>query len=196
MQTKNTSNTKKLGLFGLVTVATLGATALANAETYTVQKGDTLSAIAKKNGTTVDEIVSKNGIQDANKISIGQNLTINETTEEPAETPASVETSTSTETVSESATSTDSTQSESNQTTDTNLSSSEVAAKEEIAQRESGGSYTAQNGQYYGRYQLSSSYLNGDLSPENQEKVADNYVASRYGSWTAALAFWNANGWY
>ena len=58
MQKKNTSNTKKLGLFGLVTVATLGATALANAETYTVQKGDTLSAIAKKNGM-VDEIVSK-----------------------------------------------------------------------------------------------------------------------------------------
>ena len=29
MQKKNTSNTKKLGLFGLVTVATLGATALA-----------------------------------------------------------------------------------------------------------------------------------------------------------------------
>ena len=196
MQTKNTSNTKKLGLFGLVTVGTLGATALANAETYTVQKGDTLSAIAKKNGTTVEEIVSKNSIQDANKISIGQNLTINETTEEPAETPATVETSTATETVSESATSTDSTQSESNQTTDTNLSSSEAAAKEEIAQRESSGSYTAQNGQYYGRYQLSSSYLNGDLSPENQEKVADNYVASRYGSWTAALAFWNANGWY
>ena len=48
MQKKNTSNTKKLGLLGLVTVATLGATALANAETYTVQKGDTLSAIAKK----------------------------------------------------------------------------------------------------------------------------------------------------
>ena len=171
MQTKNTFNTKKLGLFGLVTVATLGATALANAETYTVQKGDTLSAIAKKNGTTVDEIVSKNGIQDANKIYIGQKLTINETTEEPAEIPALVETST------------DSTQSESNQTTDTNLSSSEAAAKEE-------------NGQYYGRYQLSSSYLNGDFSPANQEKVADNYVASRYGSWTAALAFWNANGWY
>lgn len=51
--------TLKIRSFGLVTVATLGATALANAETYTVQKGDTLSAIAKKNGTTVDEIVSK-----------------------------------------------------------------------------------------------------------------------------------------
>ena len=183
MQTKNTSNTKKLGLFGLVTVATLGATALANAETYTVQK----------DGTTVDEIVSKNGIQDANKISVGQNLTINETTEETTEASA---TPTTTEAVAESAQSAESTQSESTQTTNTSLSSSEAAAKEEIAQRESSGSYTAQNGQYYGRYQLAASYLNGDLSPENQEKVADNYVASRYGSWTAALAFWNANGWY
>ena len=193
MQKKNTSNTKKLGLFGLVTVATLGATALTNAETYTVQKGDTLSAIAKKNGTTVDEIVSKNGIQDANKISIGQNLTINETTEETTEPSATTAT---TEAAAESTQSTESTQSEDTQATNTNLSSSEAAAKEEIAQRESSGSYTAQNGQYYGRYQLASSYLNGDLSPENQEKVADNYVASRYGSWTAALAFWNANGWY
>ena len=111
MQTKNTSNTKKLGLFGLVTVATLGATALANAETYTVQKGDTLSAIAKKNGTTVDEIVSKNGIQDANKISVGQNLTINETTEETTEASA---TPTTTEAVAESAQSAESTQSENN----------------------------------------------------------------------------------
>ena len=68
MQKKNTSNTKKLGLFGLVTVATHGATAIANAETYTVQKGETHSAIAKKNGTTVDEIVSNKGIQNANKI--------------------------------------------------------------------------------------------------------------------------------
>lgn len=196
MQTKNTSNTKKLGLFGLVTVATLGATALANAETYTVQKGDTLSAIAKKNGTTVDEIVSKNGIQDANKISIGQNLTINETTEETTEPSVTTEATEATEATAESTQSTESTQSEDTQAANTNLSSSEAAAKEEIAQRESSGSYTAQNGQYYGRYQLAASYLNGDLSPENQEKVADNYVASRYGSWTAALAFWNANGWY
>ena len=196
MQKKNTSNTKKLGLFGLVTVATLGTTALANAETYTVQKGDTLSAIAKKNGTTVDEIVSKNGIQDANKISIGQNLTINETTEETTEPSATTATTATTEAAAESTQSTESTQSEDTQATNTNLSSSEAAAKEEIAQRESSGSYTAQNGQYYGRYQLASSYLNGELSPENQEKVADNYVASRYGSWTAALAFWNAHGWY
>lgn len=76
------------------------------------------------------------------------------------------------------------------------LSSSEEAAKEWIAQKESGGSYTAQNGNYYGKYQLSISYLNGDLSAANQEKVADQYVASRYGSWTAAQAFWESHGWY
>ena len=37
------------------------------------------------------------------------------------------------------------------------------SAKEWIAQKESGGSYTAQNGRYYGRYQLDSSYLGGRL---------------------------------
>ena len=47
--------------------------------------------------------------------------------------------------------------------------------KEWIAQKESSGSYTAQNGKYYGRYQLSLSYLNGDLSEANQEKVANQY---------------------
>ena len=43
-----------------------------------------------------------------------------------------------------------------------------------------------QNGRYIGRYQLTDSYLNGDYSAENQERVADAYVAGRYGSWTAA----------
>ena len=78
-------------------------------------------------------------------------------------------------------------------TTYTGTSSS---AKEWIAQKESGGSYTAQNGRYYGRYQLDSSYLNGDYSPENQERVADNYVANRYGSWENAQQFWLTHGWY
>lgn len=70
------------------------------------------------------------------------------------------------------------------------------SAKEAIAMTESGGSYTAQNGQYIGRYQLSASYLNGDTSPANQERVADAYVASRYGTWENAWAFHQANNWY
>lgn len=76
------------------------------------------------------------------------------------------------------------------------VSGDEASAKAWIANKESGGSYTAQNGQYYGKYQLSSSYLNGDYSAANQERVADNYVASRYGSWTAAQQFWQSHGWY
>lgn len=80
--------------------------------------------------------------------------------------------------------------------TSTSSSSSEEVAKAWIASKESGGSYTASNGNYYGKYQLSLSYLNGDTSAANQEKVANSYVQSRYGSWTAAKAFWQANGWY
>ena len=71
-------------------------------------------------------------------------------------------------------------------------------AKEWIAMRESGGQYEIWNPTqtYYGRYQLTASYLNGDFSRENQERVADEYVLNRYGSWEAALVFWQANGWY
>lgn len=76
------------------------------------------------------------------------------------------------------------------------VSGDEATAKAWIAARESGGSYTAQNGQYYGKYQLSSSYLNGDYSAANQEQVADNYVKNRYGSWTNAQQFWQTHGWY
>ena len=77
-----------------------------------------------------------------------------------------------------------------------NNSSSENDAKAWIAGRESGGSYTVTNGQYVGKYQLSSSYLNGDYSAANQEKVADSYVSARYGSWAAAKAHSQATGWY
>ncbi|BFL72798.1 MULTISPECIES: SH3 domain-containing protein [Anaerococcus] len=71
-------------------------------------------------------------------------------------------------------------------------------AKEWIAQRESGGSYTAYNaaGGYYGRYQLNPSLVRYGASPAEQEAAADNYVAQRYGSWERAQQFWAANGWY
>lgn len=69
-------------------------------------------------------------------------------------------------------------------------------AKEWIAQRESSGSYTARNGRYIGRYQLMDAYLDGDWSPENQERTADRYVRNRYGSWENAQKFWKENGWY
>lgn len=167
---------KNLWKFGMVLSAILVTTlpGLTSADSYTVQSGDTLSKIAKSFNTSVEEIASQNGISNVNLISVGQELKIGEDVS-----------NITTETTTEATTGYTS-----------NLSQADQEAKEIIAQRESGGSYTAQNGQYYGRYQLTISYLNGDLSPENQEKVADSYVSSRYGSWSAALAFWNANGWY
>ena len=44
--------------------------------TYTVKKGDTLSAIAQKYGTTVKAIVAENNIKDKNVIHVGQKLKI------------------------------------------------------------------------------------------------------------------------
>lgn len=71
-----------------------------------------------------------------------------------------------------------------------------MSAKNYIAQRESGGDYNAQNGQYYGKYQLQIDMLGGDLSPENQEETAERYVTERYGSWENAREFWDSHGWY
>lgn len=76
------------------------------------------------------------------------------------------------------------------------LSKKERAAKRWIAMRESGGRYNARNGVCYGKYQLNIAYLHGNLSAKNQERVADNYVYGRYGSWVNAKRFWLAHHWY
>ncbi|MCV3755263.1 LysM peptidoglycan-binding domain-containing protein [Limosilactobacillus fermentum] len=186
--------------------ATLGAAALgvaatasvANADTvYTVQSGDTLSGISQKfanNNSLVDSLAKNNNIQNINLIYVGQQLLIKDNGEITQATQAQAQTLPSAST-----TSTASSQASTNtqaQATTPATSSSDDAAKAWIAARESGGSYTAQNGNYYGKYQLSRAYLGGDYSAANQERVANQYVASRYGSWSAAKSFWLANGWY
>ena len=110
-----------------------------------------------------------------------------------------VETTTSTPTASTTQSNQTSTTSYATSTTSSYTSTatgSEASAKAWIANQESGGSYSASNGQYIGKYQLSASYLGGDYSAANQEKVADQYVYSRYGSWVNAKSFWQAHGWY
>ena len=166
-------------VIGLSLLSGMFIPVLASAESYTVKSGDTLSAIAKNKNTTVDAIAQKNKISNVNLITVGQVLEI-EDDKATTNTTEQATTSKATTTVSAS----------------DGLSAEDVAAKEWIAQKESSGSYTAQNGKYYGRYQLSLSYLNGDLSEVNQEKVANQYVVNRYGSWSAAKNFWLANGWY
>ena len=166
-------------VIGLSLLSGMFIPVLASAESYTVKSGDTLSAIAREKNTTVDAIAQKNKISNVNLITVGQVLEI-EDDKATTNTTEQATTSKATTTVSAS----------------DGLSAEDAAAKEWIAQKESSGSYKAQNGQYYGRYQLSLSYLNGDLSPENQEKVANQYVVNRYGSWSVAKNFWLANGWY
>jgi LysM repeat protein len=45
-------------------------------QTYTVQQGDTLAAIAQRFGTTTQALQQANGIEDPNQIVIGQVLVI------------------------------------------------------------------------------------------------------------------------
>lgn len=180
---KNKKNTVKTGLVSLVALA-LFLPVIANADSYTVKSGDTLSAIASANNTSVEKLAELNKISDVNLIHVGQVLEVGEQKENKTETAPTTTTPETNNTRTNTA------------NASSGLSAEDAEAKEFIAQKESSGSYTAQNGQYYGRYQLTITYLNGDLSPENQEKVANEYVTSRYGSWSAAKNFWLSNGWY
>ena len=180
------------------------STAVANADTVTVKSGDTVSKLAKDYNTTVDFIVNTNKLSNANLIFVGQKLEIGEATQadnnqqaaqdQQSQQAAQDQQSQQVAPAASSQQATTNYNTTSNYTS--NVSGNEQAAKEWIAARESGGNYGARNGQYIGRYQLSASYLGGDYSPANQERVADQYVASRYGSWSAAQSHWLSNGWY
>ena len=185
----------------ILSTVTLGSTILTTAanadEIYTVKSGDTLSGIeySLNKDTNYSKLAKANKISNVNLIYVGQKLLIKSDGEIKAATKSEVKSTPTVKNIS-STTSSSSAANSSASTTTSSTSSSEAAAKAWIANKESGGSYTATNGQYIGKYQLSSSYLNGDYSAANQEKVANLYVASRYGSWSAAKAFWQANGWY
>ena len=202
----------KTTIAGVAALLAFFAPSLASAQesvTYTVKSGDTLSEIAEKYNTTVEKLAAKNNIKDIHLIFVDQVLVIEGTASTVAPAATTEETApVATETVEEAPAAATTYEApaapatpaapaaESNTAATSTVSGSEAEAKEWIAQKESGGSYTATNGRYIGRYQLTDSYLNGDYSAENQERVADAYVAGRYGSWTAAKNFWLNNGWY
>lgn len=215
-------NIKKVLVSTLGTAAVLGAglfasTTSANADVrVTVKSGDTVAKIANQYNSSVSAIETANSLKNVNLIYVGESLSVPNST-----TAASTTAATTATTQSQSTTPAQSTTTTSNSantatnysgaashttattgTTSTNTaattstSGSTSSAKSWIANKESGGSYTASNGNYYGKYQLTKSLLNGDYSAANQEKVANSYVSSRYGSWAAAKSFWQANGWY
>ena len=188
--------------------------------TVIVKAGDTVSSLANQYNTTIQRIAQDNNLDENYTIIVGQKLkiTTNDTaipvTQQSqqdvpapqqsvlaqATTPAIANNNQATQN-SAPATNTNATQqsapvSNNSQGYTSSVSGNEASAKAWIAGRESGGNYSARNGQYIGKYQLSSAYLGGDYSPAHQEQVADQYVQGRYGSWTAAQQFWQANGWY
>ncbi len=173
-------------------------------EAYTVQSGDTLSTISQKyvgDNSLIQTIAEHNSISNINLIYSGQQLTIPTGDQAAGARNNLLCTSRNTSTTScrtcpTRSSSICSCRSSTTCCDETAAPATSSSAKEWIAQRESSGSYTATNGRYIGRYQLDASYLNGDYSAANQERVADQYVTSRYGSWDAAQAFWLANGWY
>ena len=205
---KSTTKKIKTTLAGVAALFAVFAPSFVSAQessTYTVKEGDTLSEIAETHNTTVEKLAENNHIDNIHMIYVGQELVIDgpaapvapasTTYEAPAAQDEAVSaTVTETTEVAEEAPVVSETVAE--ETVASTVNGSEAEAKEWIAQKESGGSYTATNGQYIGRYQLTDSYLNGDYSAANQERVADAYVAGRYGSWTAAKNFWLNNGWY
>lgn len=205
---KSTTKKIKTTLAGVAALFAVFAPSFVSAQessTYTVKEGDTLSEIAETHNTTVEKLAENNHIDNIHMIYVGQELVIDGPAAPVApasttyEAPAAQD-----ETVSATVAETTEVEEETpvvgetvaEETVASTVSGSEAEAKEWIAQKESGGSYTATNGRYIGRYQLTDSYLNGDYSAENQERVADVYVAGRYGSWTAAKNFWLNNGWY
>ena len=205
---KSTTKKIKTTLAGVAALFAVFAPSFVSAQessTYTVKEGDILSEIAETHNTTVEKLAENNHIDNIHLIYVGQELVIDGPVAPAApasttyEAPAAQDEAVSapvaeTTEVEEEAPVVSETVAE--ETVASTVSGSEAEAKEWIAQKESGGSYTATNGRYIGRYQLTDSYLNGDYSAENQERVADAYVAGRYGSWTAAKNFWLNNGWY
>ncbi|KDA45802.1 LysM peptidoglycan-binding domain-containing protein [Ligilactobacillus animalis] len=237
-------NLNKVLLSAATVVGFTAATAAAaNADTVTVNAGDTLSHIALRNNTTVEALQQLNNLENINLIFPGQKIEVGgqaQTVEQApvvaaqpaqttqttqadqaqqvaqaqaqaaveaqqaaaqAQTQAAAQAQAAAQQAAQAAAVQQAAQGQSytatqQQTTNTTGNGDEAAAREWIAGKESGGSYTVTNGQYIGKYQLSASYLNGDYSAENQERVANNYVSSRYGSWTNAKQHWLQNGWY
>ncbi|MEU8682971.1 peptidoglycan-binding protein [Streptomyces sp. NPDC048611] len=60
-----------------------GSTDSDSTTTYTVKKGDTLSAIAAKYKTTVAKLVTLNGLKDADEIKVGQKLKVSGAASKP-----------------------------------------------------------------------------------------------------------------
>ena len=197
------TNFKKILVAGAVALGVTGLAQInASADEVTVKAGDTVSGLAEANDTTVESIENLNPEinKETHLIYVGDVLKVNDDDQaqkdevqagvgyyyydEPqapavqAPTPVSQPEPVAQEV----------------KATTAPAPAAPVdnsSAKEWIANKESGGSYTAANPSgAYGKYQLMPFNMKYGTSPEGQERAADEYVAARYGSWEAAKSHW------
>lgn len=171
-----------------------------------VEQGDTISEIAQKHNVSVDSLVQANHLSNPNLIFVGDTLVLtpnasnSETTTQSPSDKGSQHMYQPVHMIENNA--------NNNQPTTNTQQSTQVAtpaqsstlddnaAANAIGAAESGNSYSAMNGRYVGRWQLDASYLNGDYSPANQDRVFQQYCNQRYGGISQALAFRQSHGWY
>lgn len=193
----------------MTTTAVLMNNTTANADTvvddHTVQveAGDTLSELAHKHGTSVDQLVKDNHIANANLIHVGDKIVVTpgvkNTTNNGDTTKNSVQNSQVT-TNNNSANNVNTTATPSSNVSGGSVHDQFIAAGgneamwNAIVIPESGGNPNASNGQYRGLGQTNQSWGTGSVADQTQGMI--NYANSRYGSLNSAIQFRQSHGWW
>ncbi|AVH74880.1 LysM peptidoglycan-binding domain-containing protein [Weissella koreensis] len=203
-----------LTVAGLTAVFGAGQTAIHAATTYTVEGGDTLSDIATKFNTTVNDLVQANNLKDANLIIKDQELVVSDD-----DTQVAASTATATDVAAQAADdATTSLAAESSASASEAAASSPAAVAtaatgsgsvydqfiaaggtaslwQSVVMPESGGNPNAvsPNG-YHGLGQTMNSWGYGSVA--NQTSGMISYAVSRYGSIDSAIAFRSSHGWW
>ena len=178
----------------MTTTAVLMNNTTANADTvvddHTVQveAGDTLSELAHKHDTSVDQLVKDNHIANANLIHVGDKLVVTPGVKNTANNGDTTKNSVQNSQVT--------TNNNTNNTNTTATASSSVSGNSMAALRrsiESGGNYNTNTGNgYLGAYQFAPQTIAGiesatgmkwSMDPATQDAFANYYANSRYGGW-------------
>ena len=179
----------------MTTTAVLMNNTTANADTvvddHTVQveAGDTLSELAHKHGTSVDQLVKDNHIANANLIHVGDKLVVTPGVKNTANNGDTTKNSVQNSQVTTNNNNTNSTNN--NATTNSSLTGNSRAALRRSI--ESGGNYNTNTGNgYLGAYQFAPQTIAGiesatgmkwSMDPATQDAFANYYANSRYGGW-------------
>ena len=145
---------------------TTTTTDAATTDEYVVKAGDTLSAIAAAINTNADKLAVANNLANKNLIHVGQILKVTEAAAKPA-APTTY-------------------------TVKAGDTLSDIAKTTGVSQATLASLNNITNPNLIAVGQV----LKLTGSAANQERVADQYVSSRYGSWSKSLAHSNAYGWY